>query len=294
MSLLLCAQRLAPWSPSSAAALPLTQRAAACQHHSWRDGTDLLGPPLCPCKTNLQTHREQLALQVFELAVSTVTAEVPEKKKKKHRVTERFGLEGTSQPPPPLSSHPAPRAVCPHQLRAQHPMQPGPERLQRWGTRSSLRSRSSASALSERRIPAYRLTRISPLSLQPLPFVLSLSDRSKSRSPRPPSPSPPLIGPPQVPEGKKAAAAQHNPRSPGPVPLGVELEEAVGAVALVAARQADAGGLGAGRRAGAAGVQRLALHRALRGHSAVMGGRHRDGGVRREGGPAPGPARTWE
>lgn len=153
MSLLLCAQRLAPWSPSSAAALPLTQRAAACQHHSWRDGTDLLGPPLCPCKTNLQTHREQLALQVFELAVSTVTAEVP---------------------------------------------------------------------------------------------------------------------------------------------LGVELEEAVGAVALVAARQADAGGLGAGRRAGAAGVQRLALHRALRGHSAVMGGRHRDGGVRREGGPAPGPARTWE
>lgn len=102
MSLLLCAQRLAPWSPSSAAALPLTQRAAACQHHSWRDGTDLLGPPLCPCKTNLQTHREQLALQVFELAVSTVTAEVPEKKKKKHRVTERFGLEGTSQPPPPV------------------------------------------------------------------------------------------------------------------------------------------------------------------------------------------------
>lgn len=204
-------------------------------------------------------------------------------------------MEGTSQPPPPpLSSHPAPRAVCPHQLRAQHPMQPGPERLQRWGTRSSLRSRSSASAPSERRIPAYRLTRISPLSLQPLPFVLSLSDRSKSRSPRPPSPSPPLIGPPQVPEGKKAAAAQHNPRSPGPVPLGVELEEAVGAVALVAARQADAGGLGAGRRAGAAGVQRLALHRALRGHSAVMGGRHRDGGVRREGGPAPGPARTWE
>lgn len=37
----------------------------------------------------------------------------------------------------------------------------------------------------------------------------------------------------------------------------------MGAVALVAARQADAGGLGAGRRAGAAGVQRLALHRAL-------------------------------
>lgn len=107
MSLLLCAQRLAPWSPSSAAALPLTQRAAACQHHSWRDGTDLLGPPLCPCKTNLQTHREQLALQVFELAVSTVTAEVPEKKKKaqSHR-TVWVGRNITAPPPP---SVPTPR-----------------------------------------------------------------------------------------------------------------------------------------------------------------------------------------
>lgn len=37
-------------------------------------------------------------------------------------------------------------------------------------------------------------------------------------------------------------------------------------MALVAAGQADARGLGAGRRAGAAGVQSLALHRALRRH----------------------------
>lgn len=52
--------------------------------------------------------------------------------------------------------------------------------------------------------------------------------------------------------------------APPPVPLGVEFEEAVCAVALVAAGQADPRGLGAGRCAGAAGVQRLPLHRALR------------------------------
>lgn len=124
MSLLLCAQRLAPWSPSSAAALPLTQRAAACQHHSWRDGTDLLGPPLCPCKTNLQTHREQLALQVFELAVSTVTAEVPEKKKKSTESQNGLGWKEHHSPPPqfpprttgclpPPAQSPAPHATRP-------------------------------------------------------------------------------------------------------------------------------------------------------------------------------------
>lgn len=102
MSLLLSA-RLAPGSPSSSAVLPLTQHAATCQHHGWREGTDLPGPPLCLCKTNLQTHREQLALQVFELAVSTVTAKVPEKQ----NTESQNGLTGRNikAPPVPTSCH---------------------------------------------------------------------------------------------------------------------------------------------------------------------------------------------
>lgn len=60
----------------------------------------------------------------------------------------------------------------------------------------------------------------------------------------------------------------------GSVPLGVQLEEVVTFVAGVGAGQADAGGLAALRRAGAAGVQRLPLHVALQRRRSVQRSNH--------------------